>query len=138
MPASGPRVFNDNWRDTQAAAIEGSEFAPEDDRESAILQTLAPGAYTAIVGSADNSTGVALVELYDLDPGSDSQPCSRICPASKSIIKYVPYDEAYESGFEDMPRRVPDLTRIKGLIGYEPKHDLDDILVQVIDHFRRK
>jgi UDP-glucose 4-epimerase len=57
---------------------------------------------------------------------------------SKSIIKYIPYDEAYESGFEDMPRRVPDLSRVKGLIGYEPKHDLDDILVQVIDDFRRK
>ncbi len=57
---------------------------------------------------------------------------------SKSVIKYIPYDEAYESGFEDMPRRVPDLTRIKGLIGYEPKHDLDDILVQVIDYLRKK
>jgi UDP-glucose 4-epimerase len=57
---------------------------------------------------------------------------------STSVIKHIPYDEAYESGFEDMPRRVPDLSRVKGLIGYEPKHDLDDILVQVIDHFRRK
>jgi UDP-glucose 4-epimerase len=58
--------------------------------------------------------------------------------ASKSVIKYIPYDEAYESGFEDMPRRVPDLTRVRGLIGYEPKHDLDEILVQVIDYFRKK
>jgi UDP-glucose 4-epimerase len=57
---------------------------------------------------------------------------------SKSKIKFVPYDEAYESGFEDMPRRVPDLTRAKGLIGYEPKHNLDDILTQVIDYFRKK
>jgi UDP-glucose 4-epimerase len=57
---------------------------------------------------------------------------------STSIIKYIPYEEAYESGFEDMPRRVPDLTRIEGLIGYKPKHGLDDILVQVIDYFRRK
>ena len=57
---------------------------------------------------------------------------------SKSIIKHIPYDEAYESGFEDMPRRVPDLTRIKGLIGYQPIHNLDDILVQVIDYFRGK
>jgi UDP-glucose 4-epimerase len=57
---------------------------------------------------------------------------------STSVIKHIPYDEAYESGFEDMPRRVPDLSRVKGLIGYEPKHDLDDILVQVIDDFRRK
>jgi UDP-glucose 4-epimerase len=57
---------------------------------------------------------------------------------SKSIIKYIPYDEAYESGFEDMPRRVPDLTRIKALVGYEPKYTLDDILTQVIEYFRRK
>jgi len=57
---------------------------------------------------------------------------------STSIIKYIPYEEAYESGFEDMPRRVPDLTRIEGLIGYKPKHGLDDILAQVIDYFRRK
>jgi len=57
---------------------------------------------------------------------------------SKSIIRYVPYDEAYESGFEDMPRRVPDLGRIVSLIGFKPKHSLDDILVQVIDYFRQK
>jgi UDP-glucose 4-epimerase len=57
---------------------------------------------------------------------------------STSPIKLIPYDEAYESGFEDMPRRVPDLTRVHGLIGYEPKYDLDDILTQVIDYFRKK
>jgi len=57
---------------------------------------------------------------------------------SKSKIKLVPYDEAYESGFEDMPRRVPDLTRVKSLIDYEPEHQLDAILAQVIDYFRRK
>jgi UDP-glucose 4-epimerase len=57
---------------------------------------------------------------------------------SASVIKYIPYEEAYESGFEDMPRRVPDLTRIEGLIGYKPVHGLDDILAQVIDYFRRK
>ncbi len=57
---------------------------------------------------------------------------------SKSTIKLIPYDEAYESGFEDMPRRVPDLTKVKALIGYEPQNNLDDILVQVIDYFRRK
>jgi UDP-glucose 4-epimerase len=57
---------------------------------------------------------------------------------SHSIIKLVPYDQAYESGFEDMPRRVPDLTRVKSLIGYEPKYDLEEILTQVIDYFRKK
>jgi UDP-glucose 4-epimerase len=57
---------------------------------------------------------------------------------SKSIIKLIPYDQAYESGFEDMPRRVPDLTKIEGLIGYKPVHALDAILEQVIDYFRKK
>jgi UDP-glucose 4-epimerase len=57
---------------------------------------------------------------------------------SNSPIKVIPYDQAYESGFEDMPRRVPDLTKVTALIGYQPRHSLDDILVQVIDHFRRK
>jgi UDP-glucose 4-epimerase len=57
---------------------------------------------------------------------------------SKSPIKFIPYEQAYESGFEDMPRRVPDLTRVKGLIGYEPQHQLDAILTQVIDYFRHK
>ena len=57
---------------------------------------------------------------------------------SNSPIKLIPYDEAYESGFEDMPRRVPDLTRVKGLIGYEPTLQLDEILTQVIDYFRKK
>jgi UDP-glucose 4-epimerase len=57
---------------------------------------------------------------------------------SNSPIKLIPYDEAYESGFEDMPRRVPDLSKAEGLIGYKPQHSLEDILVQVIDYFRRR
>jgi UDP-glucose 4-epimerase len=57
---------------------------------------------------------------------------------SNSVIKLIPYDEAYESGFEDMPRRVPDLTRIEGLIGYKTTQKLDEILTQVIDYFRNK
>ena len=57
---------------------------------------------------------------------------------SASAIKLVPYDEAYESGFEDMPRRVPDLTKVHHLIGYETTHTLDDILLQVIEYFRRR
>ena len=57
---------------------------------------------------------------------------------SNSTITFIPYDEAYESGFEDMPRRVPDLSKIERMIGYKPQNTLDDILVQVIDYFRRK
>ena len=58
--------MNDNWKDTQQAEIEVTGVAPTDDRESAILQTLAPGNYTAIVRGKTNTTGVALVEAYNL------------------------------------------------------------------------
>ena len=57
---------------------------------------------------------------------------------SRSTITFIPYDQAYESGFEDMPRRVPDLTKITKMIGYRPQYTLDDILVQVLDYFRGK
>jgi UDP-glucose 4-epimerase len=51
---------------------------------------------------------------------------------SKSEIVFVPYDEAYEEGFEDMPRRVPDITKVSQLVGFEPKEPLDGILRKVI------
>ena len=57
---------------------------------------------------------------------------------SSSSIKIVPYEEAYESGFEDMPRRVPNLEKARSLIGYQPRYTLDDVLLQVIEYFRRK
>jgi UDP-glucose 4-epimerase len=56
--------------------------------------------------------------------------------SSHSEIEYVPYDQAYEAGFEDMPRRVPDISKLRGLIGYEPKVALDEIIRRVVDHFR--
>ncbi len=55
--------------------------------------------------------------------------------ASRSPIELVPYDRAYEEGFEDMQRRVPDLTKIRGLTGYEPKVHLDEILDRVVAYF---
>ena len=57
---------NDNWRDTQESDIQNSNLAPNDDRESAILTDIAPGNYTAILAGKDNTTGVGLVEIYDL------------------------------------------------------------------------
>jgi len=54
---------------------------------------------------------------------------------SRSEIVTVPYDQAYEEGFEDMPRRVPDLGKLRELTGYEPKVHLDEILDRVIEYF---
>ncbi|RPJ61712.1 MAG: NAD-dependent epimerase/dehydratase family protein [Acidobacteria bacterium] len=58
--------------------------------------------------------------------------------ASCSSIVTVPYDQAYEEGFEDMPRRVPDTTKIRELIGYEPRVQLEEILAKVVDYFQKK
>jgi UDP-glucose 4-epimerase len=58
--------------------------------------------------------------------------------ASQSKIVYVPYEEAYAPGFEDMRRRVPDLSKIHELIGYEPRNSLDDTLRRVIAYEREQ
>jgi len=55
---------------------------------------------------------------------------------SSSDIVFIPYDKAYEAGFEDMPRRVPDLRKIHQLVGYEPKVQLTEIINTVIEYFR--
>jgi len=56
---------------------------------------------------------------------------------SSSPIVTIPYDQAYEAGFEDMPRRVPDISKIRALVGYEPTVELDDILIRVIASLRQ-
>jgi UDP-glucose 4-epimerase len=53
---------------------------------------------------------------------------------SSSEIVFVPYDEAYEEGFEDMPRRIPDISKVRELVGFQPKMSLDGILKSVIDY----
>jgi UDP-glucose 4-epimerase len=57
---------------------------------------------------------------------------------SQSPIVHVPYEKAYDPGFEDMPRRVPDIGRIRALIGYEPRVTLDEIIEKVIADVRRQ
>ena len=76
------------------------------------------------IGNKQEVTILALAEKVKAATGSSSN------------IVLVPYDEAYEAGFEDMPRRVPDLTKVKGLVGYEPKVQLDEIIRDVVAHFR--
>ena len=57
---------------------------------------------------------------------------------SAAQIKYVPYDRAYGPGFDDMARRVPDLTRAATLLGWKPKQSLNDIIHQINDEMRRR
>jgi hypothetical protein len=63
---------NNNWKDTQKDAIAATGLQPRNDLESAIVRSLAPGAYTAVMRGNGNSTGVGLVEAYDLSQNSAS------------------------------------------------------------------
>ena len=57
--------------------------------------------------------------------------------SSSSEIKFVPYEEAYGEGFEDMRRRVPSLEKAKRLIGYKPTRTLDNIINDVAGEYRK-
>jgi len=64
---------NDNWKDTQQAAITATGKAPPNDLESAIVRTLEPGNYTAILSSKNGTPGVGLVEVYDTSTGVSAE-----------------------------------------------------------------
>jgi hypothetical protein len=66
-------LANDNWKDTQEQAIRDTMLAPSNDLESAIVVSLQPGAYTAIVRGKNNTTGIGLVEVYDLQQAPSSK-----------------------------------------------------------------
>ena len=66
-------VSNDNWRDTQPTEIAATGIPPTAEAESAIVRELAPGLYTAIVRGKNNTTGIGLVEAYDLGQGTDAR-----------------------------------------------------------------
>jgi nucleoside-diphosphate-sugar epimerase len=85
-----------------------------------------PGAVGEVfnIGSSEEVTIRALAERV------------RALAGSQSEIVYVPYEQAYGEGFEDMPRRVPDIGKIGSLIGYRPTRSLDQILDSVIAFFR--
>jgi hypothetical protein len=72
-PGSFGSITNDNWKDSQQAQIQADGLAPNNDSESAIDATLPPGNYTALVSGKNNTTGLALVEVYDVDPSDPSR-----------------------------------------------------------------
>jgi UDP-glucose 4-epimerase len=93
----------------------------------------------ALVSLATNPRAVGEVfNIGNMGEVSISDLAARVkqMAGSCSPIHYVPYDQAYEAGFEDMPRRVPDISKIRALVGYEPKMQLDDIIRSVIEHMR--
>jgi hypothetical protein len=72
--ATGATIFfNDNWRTSQAAEIQNSGLAPENDLEAALITILPAGSYTAVLRDTHGSTGIGLIEVYDLDARGNSQ-----------------------------------------------------------------
>jgi len=93
---------------------------------------------SALIALMDHPDAVGQVfNIGSNEEVSITQLAERICKLteSESEIVYVPYAEAYEEGFEDMPRRVPDISKVGALVGFKPKTRLDDILRQVISYF---
>ena len=84
------------------------------------------------VGEVFNVGNTGEVTIWDLAERV------KVMAGSDSPIQIVPYDQAYEAGFEDMPRRVPDISKIRNLIGYEPQVDLPDIIRSVVEHLRQR
>gem|GEM_PF-6081247 len=70
---NGTILDNDNWRDSQEIEINATGLPPTDDFEAAMVANLDPGPYTVILSGTNNSTGIGLVEIYDLDAGITSQ-----------------------------------------------------------------
>jgi hypothetical protein len=64
---------NDDWKDDQRSEIEGTPFQPGDDRESVIVATLTPGAYTGLLTNKLGAPGIGTFELYDVDAAADSE-----------------------------------------------------------------
>ncbi|HEX2123504.1 MAG TPA: GDP-mannose 4,6-dehydratase [Thermoanaerobaculia bacterium] len=86
--------------------------------------------HPASVGEVFNIGSTEEVSIQQL-----AESVRRLARSSSDII-YVPYDEAYEAGFEDMPRRVPDTSKVEKLIGFRTTHNLEDIVRSVIEFER--
>ncbi|MFB6356708.1 MAG: SDR family NAD(P)-dependent oxidoreductase [bacterium] len=101
-------------------------FMDVDDTTDAVLGLMDGEQYGEFfnIGSEERVTIEELAEIIVDKVNSDSD------------LKFVPYDEAYEEGFEDMRHRVADTTKLKQAIDFTQKHDLDDTLDRIIEYFR--
>jgi len=102
-------------------------FTYVDDVVAAAVKLMETPEAVGQVFNIGNDQGVTIAEL--------AEKIKKFTKSSSEII-FIPYDQAYEEGFEDMRLRVPSLEKAKRTIGYSPKVQLDEILKKVIEHFR--
>jgi UDP-glucose 4-epimerase len=85
----------------------------------------------------------AIGQVFNIGNGNEitigdlAEKIKRLTGSQSEIVR-IPYDKAYEAGFEDMPRRVPDISKVRALVGYSPIVELDEILGRVVEHFRQR
>lgn len=107
--------------------LQSRSFTYVGDAVDALLKLMShPGA----IGQVYNIGNVEEVSILEL-----AQRIKNVTGSSSPIVK-IPYEQAYEAGFEDMPRRVPDLTKIRAAVGFDPKVGLDQIIERVIAYQR--
>src|SRR5438270_809174 len=118
-------------------ALAGKDMTVYGDGNQTRCFTYISDAVSALVALAEHpETNGEVYNIGSVEEVSILDLAQRIkqLTASKSKIVFIPYDEAYEEGFEDMMRRVPDLSKIARLIGYAPTTTLDQILLSTIKH----
>ena len=122
-------------------ALTGQDITVYGDGQQSRCFTHVSDVVGALIGLIEHPNAVG--EVYNI--GSDREVtilelAERIktLTGSDSKIVFLPYEEAYEEGFEDMQRRVPDTSKIHKLIDYQPTFDLDEILESVIDYQRSR
>jgi UDP-glucose 4-epimerase len=93
---------------------------------SALAATPAAVGQVVNVGSTQEISILALAELV------------KKLSNSTSPIKMIPYEEAYEEGFEDMPRRMPDVSKLRDLVGFAPEMGIEQVVQSVISHYRER
>ena len=128
-----PLATNDNWKSTQQSQIAATPYAPGDDRESALIVTLDPGRYTAILSGVSGETGIGLLDVFDLD--------TAIAPASRPInvsarAHVLTGDNVLISGFMVSgtgPRRVMVRAIGPSLASFGVPGSLADPVLNVID-----
>jgi hypothetical protein len=110
-PGSFPTITNNNWRDTQEAQIKASGIPPTNDLESAIDAILSPGNYSGVIRGNGGSTGIGLIEVYDLDTAAASK-LSNI--STRGFVGSSPGD-AIIAGFILGNQNASDRVVIRGL-----------------------
>lgn len=120
-------------------ALLGEPITVFGDGEQSRSFTHVADAIRAVIGLIDSPAAVG--EVVNIGNGdeitiNDLARKVKQMSGSDSPIRHVPYEEFYGPGFEDMRRRTPDLTKLKQLTDYQPRHDLDRILTDVIEFYR--